>query len=565
MTHREPVIEVIADVIAAEGQHRERIAAHFTDLVVRGGRRLGTHRGGEVHAVGPAEALDDERHGRAAATAEDERRDRHALRVFPGRVERRALRRRGGEARVRMRCLAAAVGRPFLALPVGELRGRRVGHAFPPDVAVRRQGDVREDAVVRHRRHRVRVRLVARARRDAEEAELRIDRIETTVGTRLDPGDVIADRRDLPAVEGCRRDQHREVRLAAGTRERGGDVRLLAGGRLDAEDQHVFGEPALLAAHRRRDAQREALLAEQGVATVAAAERPDGVLFGEMDDVLLFLVAGPWHVGLAGGERHPDGVQAGDELAIRTESLGRRATHPGHHAHADRDIGGVRDLDADVRQRGTDGAHAERHDVQRAASHASVEQPGEALLHLGRRHPVVGRSGVVAVHGADVRAVFHTRDVGRIGEGDVAVGALRGVQPLHRAGRNELVAQSVVLGLAAVTPLDAFRAGEGSHLGDPGLQRAVPDPVGCVEGGRRTGHVFDLQFGKPPSSWGVATTPPLPVGMLALRPDVDGAIAHCNDGARGLAGRRVVGKACAGRQSVDVPGAKARARCVGGR
>ena len=49
-------------------------------------------------------------------------------------------------------------------------------------------------------------------------------------GVGLDPRDVVADGRDLPALRWkCRRrDQHREVRLAAGARERGGDVGLLA-------------------------------------------------------------------------------------------------------------------------------------------------------------------------------------------------------------------------------------------------------------------------------------------------------------------------------------------------
>ena len=41
---------------------------------------------------------------------------------------------------------------------------------------------------------------------------------------------------------------------------------------LDAEDQHVLGEPAFAARLVRGDAQRMALLAEQRVAAVAGAE-----------------------------------------------------------------------------------------------------------------------------------------------------------------------------------------------------------------------------------------------------------------------------------------------------
>jgi hypothetical protein len=46
------------------------------------------------------------------------------------------------------------------------------------------------------------------------------------VGVGLDPGDVVADGPDLPAVEAGGRDEHGEVGLAAGAGEGGGDVGL---------------------------------------------------------------------------------------------------------------------------------------------------------------------------------------------------------------------------------------------------------------------------------------------------------------------------------------------------
>ncbi len=48
------------------------------------------------------------------------------------------------------------------------------------------------------------------------------------VGVGLDPGDVVAHGPYLPAVESGGRDQHGEVGLAAGAREGGGDIGLLA-------------------------------------------------------------------------------------------------------------------------------------------------------------------------------------------------------------------------------------------------------------------------------------------------------------------------------------------------
>ena len=142
---------------------------------------------------------------------------------------------------------------------------------------------------------------------------------EAAVGAELHPGDVVADRLDLPVGQG--RDQHRQVGLAAGPREGAGHVldRALRRGQL--EDQHVLGEPALVARHRRGDPQREALLAEQRVAAVAGAVGPDLPRLGVVDDVLVVRVARPGDVLGALGERHPDRVHAGHELAVGAQRL----------------------------------------------------------------------------------------------------------------------------------------------------------------------------------------------------------------------------------------------------
>jgi hypothetical protein len=68
-----------------------------------------------------------------------------------------------------------------------------------------------------------------------------------------------------------------------------------------------------------------------------------------------------------------------------------------------------------MRDRRTERAHRERHDVHRAAAHCTVEETVERRAHLGRRDPVVGRAGVLAMLGADERAILDTRDIGRIG------------------------------------------------------------------------------------------------------------------------------------------------------
>ena len=92
---------------------------------------------------------------------------------------------------------------PGLAAPIETLGGWRVGHALPPDAAVGRERDVGEDGVARQGRHGVGVGLGAGAGRYAEEAGLGVDGAELAAFVGLDPGDVVADGPDLPAVEAC--------------------------------------------------------------------------------------------------------------------------------------------------------------------------------------------------------------------------------------------------------------------------------------------------------------------------------------------------------------------------
>src|SRR5690606_13068096 len=125
-----------------------------------------------------------------------------------------------GEAGVGVRRLDALflgdLGRPVVALPVDQVSGGRVGHAFPPHVTVVGQRDVGEDHVAVERLHAVEVGVLVGARGDAEVAGFGVDGVQTAVLGGLDPGDVVTDGGDLPALVALGRDQHGEVGLAAG-------------------------------------------------------------------------------------------------------------------------------------------------------------------------------------------------------------------------------------------------------------------------------------------------------------------------------------------------------------
>ena len=109
------------------------------------------------------------------------------------------------------------------------------------------------------------------------------------------------------------------------------------------------------------------------------------------------VVARPRHVLGAVGQRHADGVHARDELAVVAEHVERALAHAGHDPHRHRDVGGVRELDADVAScREPSGPIENGHDVHRAALHRAAEElrrarrasrPGRASCSSGRRRP----------------------------------------------------------------------------------------------------------------------------------------------------------------------------------
>ena len=122
------------------------------------------------------------------------------------------------------------------------------------------------------------------------------------------------------------RNQHREIRLAAGAGKRGSDVSLLALRILDADDQHVLGHPAFVTRDVRSDAQRETFL-PSSVPAIAGTVRPDLANFRKVHDVLFF-VTGPGHILLARAQRRANRMHAWHDafvvlIDLRVNAAGR--------------------------------------------------------------------------------------------------------------------------------------------------------------------------------------------------------------------------------------------------
>ena len=297
---------------------------------------------------------------------------------------------------------------------------------------------------------------------------------------RLDPGDVVADGGDFPAGEALGRHQHRKVGFAAGAWESGCHVVLFALRTGHAQNEHVLSQPTLVTAHGGRNAQRKALLAQQSVAAVARAIRPDLTRLWKVHDVF-GLVARPFHIGLARGQRCAHGVHARHKSAVHAQHVIHRTAHARHDALVDRNIGAVADLDANVRNVRAQRAHRKRHHEHGASGHAAVKQWRQGGAHLGGFHPVVGGACVFFARAANIGAVFHAGHVAGVRAGQKAVGALGGVEFGKGAGVHQLLAQRLVFLLRAVAPVDGRGFAQRGHVGHPGNQARVFDKVWGLE------------------------------------------------------------------------------------
>ena len=369
---------------------------------------------------------------------------------------------RRGEARVGVGGLLGRALLPRTTLPVGELVGDLAVHSLPPHVAVLGHGDVGEDGVLGDGPHRVGIGGEVGPWRDAEVAVLGVHRPEPAVLAHPHPRDVVTDGPDLPPGEALRGNHHREVGLAAGRRERAGHVGHVTVGALDTEDEHVLGEPALVLPKPAADAERQALLAEEGVAAVAGAEAPDGVVFGEVTDVAAL------GIDVAGA------VQAAIEVVGVAERVQRCLPHASHDPHVEDHVDAVGDLDAHLGQRRADRPHDVRDDVHGPALHRAQEQLGQLPVGLLGSHPVVGRAGGVLRLGADEGEVLDPRDVVGIGPVQVAAGSLLGVERDEHAGVHRVLGEALLLRLGPIAPHDAVRLAERGAVPHPVEQGLIP-------------------------------------------------------------------------------------------
>ena len=109
------------------------------------------------------------------------------------------------------------------------------------------------------------------------------------------------------------------------------------------------------------------------------------------------------------------------------------------------DVGRVRDLDPEVRDVGSQRAHAEGDHVHRAPLHAACRELPQLLVELPGIDPVVGRPRIATAARSDERAVLDPRHVFRVRTAEIAVRPLLRVEGNERACVHHLLAEAIAL------------------------------------------------------------------------------------------------------------------------
>ena len=93
-----------------------------------------------------------------------------------------------------------------------------------------------------------------------------------------------------------------------------------------------------------------------------------------MGNIQIVWVAWPGHIGFAVNQRLPDGMNARYKVAILSQLVEYGCTDPGHDVHIGHNVRRIGYLNANMCDRRTNGAHAERDNIHRAAAHTTVKQ-----------------------------------------------------------------------------------------------------------------------------------------------------------------------------------------------
>ncbi|MPN09413.1 hypothetical protein SDC9_156703 [bioreactor metagenome] len=166
-------------------------------------------------------------------------------------------------------------------------------------------------------------------------------------------------------------------------------------------------------------------------------------------------------------------VDAAIEPVVVSQLLESDIAGTGHGAHAEDDVDGVGDFDADLGHERAGRSHQVRDHIHRAALHGAVEQPFELGIHVFRGHPVIGWTRVFLLHGANKGGLLHPGDIVGVRAVVIATGKLFLVQLDEDAFLDRLVKHAGALFFGAVDPVNVIWLAQFDLLLHPGKNGGV--------------------------------------------------------------------------------------------
>ena len=245
-------------MISDERGHGEGIKAQFCGHIQRGCGRFRRSGSTHKHTMVEIKRFVYEWHGGGTTASEDKDINRNPFRFFPIRADNRAVIRVSCETTVgvcsfnRITLFVFHARFPRTVQPIGSAFALNA-HIFPPYITVVSNNHIGEDGITSARRHGHWVSVFRGTRSNAEESSFGVNRIQATIWSGLQPGNIVANGFYFPTGNGGLK--HREVGFSASRGESGTNVVLFTFRAGEAEDEHVFGHPAFVASHIRSNTQ----------------------------------------------------------------------------------------------------------------------------------------------------------------------------------------------------------------------------------------------------------------------------------------------------------------------
>ena len=186
-------------------------------------------------------------------------------------------------------------------------------------------------------------------------------------------------------------------------------------------------------------------------------------------------------------------------VRVVAEPLNRDFSHARHDPHAEDDINGIGNFEADLGKRRIRRSHDVGDDEHRATAHRAFQQAMKFCVSFCWLSPIICRSSLLFRRCADESELLDPRDVVRIRSMQIGTRDLFLVELEQHTSLHGLIEKKLIFTIGTVAPENVFRVGERSDFVHPIEHRLVvrlciADSVRREYGGRNIFHEQDAIF-----------------------------------------------------------------------